>query len=259
MKAQHATALAPAAARQARASAARSAVSHSTVPDTCSGQITSDTIYPCSTPSSTGTDTFTLTLADSADLLLIRALSTSGNTLGITVTAPDTTAVTCQSTDLTQCPTTAAGTYTVQVASQSSAYTLDYTALLSDTSCAVADPSFAAPVLQGTVAAGQTGACYTLGMASGDVLHAYVASSNWGEMNTTVYDATGIQICVDDQGDCTLTGTAPYRVRVGDLYGRANTYWQALYNITHPQGCGPSPSRSTARCPTRVPPSSAGR
>ena len=239
VKARHATALAPAAARQARASAARSAVTHSTVPDTCSGLITSDTIYPCSTPSSTGTDTFTLTLADSTDLLLIRALSTSGNTLGITVTAPGGTAVTCQSTDLTQCPTTAAGTYTVQVANQSSAYTLDYTALLSDTSCTAADPSFATPVLQGTVADGQTGACYTLNMASGDVLHAYLASTSteFGAMNTTVYDATGTQICVDDQGDCTLTGTAPYRVRVGDLYGRADTYWQTLYDVTHPQGC----------------------
>ena len=237
VKAQHATALAPAAARQARASAARSAVSHSTVPDTCSGQIASDTIYPCSTPSSTGTDTFTLTLAGSTDLLLIRALSTSGNTLGITVTAPGGTAVTCQSSDLTQCPTTAAGTYTVQVASQSSAYTLDYTALLSDTSCTVADPSFATPVLQGAVAAGQTSACYTLNMASGDVLHADLISTTWDEANATVFDATGTQICIDDQGDCTLTGTAPYRVRVGDLYGRADSYYATFNDVTHPQGC----------------------
>ncbi|HTJ71990.1 MAG TPA: hypothetical protein VL551_30900 [Actinospica sp.] len=237
--AQHATALAPAAARQARAAAAHSAITHADVPDTCSGAITSDTVYPCSTPSSTGTDTFTLTLADSTDLLLIRALSTSGNTLGITVTDPSSNTVSCSSTDLVQCPTTAAGTYTLQVQNQSSDYTLDYTALLSDTSCATADPSFATGVLQGSVADGQTGACYTLNMASGDVLHADLASSSteFGQMNTTVYDATGTRICVDDQGDCTLTGTAPYRVRVGDLYGRADTYWQTLYDITDPQGC----------------------
>jgi hypothetical protein len=237
IKARHATPLAPTEAKQARAAAARSALSAADVPDTCSGQISSDTIYPCSTPSSTGTDTFTLTVTDATDLLLIRALSTSGNTLGITVTAPDSTVLNCQSTDLTQCATSAAGTYTLQVASQSSDYTLDYTALLSDTSCATADPSFATGVLQGNVAAGETGACYTLNMASGDVLTAELASTSWDEANATVFDATGTQICIDDQGNCTLTGTAPYRVRIGDLYGRADGYYATFNDLTHPQGC----------------------
>ncbi|HET9169014.1 MAG TPA: hypothetical protein VFN97_06235 [Actinospica sp.] len=237
VKAKHAAGLAPAAARQARAAAAHSAISTATVPDTCSGQISPDTVYPCSTPSGTGTDTFTLTLADTTDLVQIRALSTTGNTLGVTVTAPGGTALTCQNTDLVQCATSASGTYTVQVQSQSSDYTLDYTALLSDSSCAAADPSFATPVLQGSLAAGETGACYTLNMTSGHVLHAYTASSQYGELNATVYDATGTQICIDDQGDCTLTGTAPYRVRVGDLYGHADDYWLTLNDITDPQGC----------------------
>jgi hypothetical protein len=219
-------------ARAARAAAAKAAI-HSEVADTCSGQISPDTIYPCSTPSSSGTDSFTVTVPDAADVLIIQALSTSGNTLGVTVTAPGGTGVICQN----GCITAAAGTYTLQVQNQSSAYTLDYSALLSDTTCAAANPSFATGVLQGSVAAGSVGSCYTLDMQSGHVLHAYVAGTTWGEMSDTVYDSTGTQICVDDQGDCTLTGTAPYRVLVSDLYGRANTYYTTLYDVTDPQGC----------------------
>jgi hypothetical protein len=232
VKARQTTELSAEQARAARASAAMAAV-HSDVADTCSGQISPDTIYPCSTPSSSGTDVFTVTVPDATDVLIIQALSTSGNTLGYTVTAPGGAAVTCQS----GCITDAVGTYTLQVQNQSSAYTLDYTALLSDTTCAMANPSFATGVLQGSVAAGSVGSCYTLGMASAHVLHAYVAGTTWGEMSDTVYDSTGTEICVDDQGDCTLTGTAPYRVLVSDLYGRANTYYTTLYDVTDPLGC----------------------
>ena len=232
VKARQTTALPADQARAARAAAAKAAV-HSDVANTCSGQISPDTIYPCTTPSSSGTDVFTVTVPDAADVLLIQALSTSGNTLGVTVTGPGGTAVTCQN----GCITVAAGTYTLQVQNQSSAYTLDYTALLSDTTCAAADPSFATPVFQGSVVAGSVGACYTLAIASGHVLHADVAGTTWGEMSMAVYDSTGARICVDDQGDCTLTGTAPYRVLVSDLYGRANTYYASLYDVTDPQGC----------------------
>jgi len=232
VKARQTAALPADQARAARAAAARAAV-HGDVADTCSGQISPDTVYPCSTPSSSGTDVFTATVPDAADVLIIQALSTSGNTLGVTVTGPGGTAVTCQN----GCVTAAAGTYTLQVQNQSTAYTLDYTALLSDTTCAAANPSFAAGVLQGSVAAGSAGTCYTLDMTSGHVLHADVAGTTWGEMSTAVYDATGTQICVDDQGDCTLTGTAPYRVLASDLYGRANTYYATLYDVTEPQGC----------------------
>lgn len=233
VKARQTTELSADQARAARASAAKAAAVHSDVADTCSGQISPDTIYPCSTPSSSGTDDFTVTVPDAADVLIIQALSSSGNTLGYTVTAPGGEAVTCQN----GCITVAAGTYTIAVQNQSSAYTLDYTALLSDTTCAAADPSFATGVLQGSVVAGSVGSCYTLAIASGHVLHAYVAGTTWGEMSDTVYDSTGTEICVDDQGDCTLTGTAPYRVLVSDFYGRANTYYTTLYDVTDPQGC----------------------
>jgi len=232
VKARQTTALPADQARAARAAAARAAV-HSDVASTCSGQISPDTVYPCTTPSSSGTDVFTVTVPDAADVLLIQALSTSGNTLGVTVTGSGGTAVTCQN----GCITATAGTYTLQVQNQSSAYTLDYTALLSDTTCAAANPSFATPVLQGSVTAGSVGACYTLDMTSGHVLHAYVAGTTGSQMSVAVYDSTGTRICVDDEGDCTLTGTAPYRVLVSDPYGRVNTYYATLYDVTDPQGC----------------------
>jgi len=133
VKARQTTALPADQARTARAAAARAAV-QSDVADTCSGQISPDTVYPCSTPSSSGTDTFTVTVPDATDVLIIQALSTSGNTLGVTVTAPGGGAVTCQN----GCITAAAGTYTLQVQNQSSTYSLDYTALLSDATCAEA-------------------------------------------------------------------------------------------------------------------------
>ncbi len=230
---------APAAdSKSLRAAATRSAMAHNSVPDTCSGAIVADTVYPCAAP--TGTDTYTVTLPDAADLLVVRAVATGGSALPITVTAPDSDAVTCQQPvwyQPPQCATTQAGTYTVQVQDGGSAFTLAYTALLSDTSCTVANPSFSAPTIQGSLAAGAVGNCYTLAMTSGSVLHAALSSTPYQELNVVVYDATGAQICVDDQGDCTLTGTAPYRVLASDTYGNANTYALQLNSVSQPQGC----------------------
>ncbi|MFC1417669.1 hypothetical protein, partial [Streptacidiphilus cavernicola] len=197
-----------------------------------------DTVYPCTAPA--GTDSYTLTLPDPADLLLVRAETTDGSQLPITVTAPDSSQVSCQQPywfQVPQCATTQAGGYTVQVQDNGSAFTLDYTALLSDTSCAAADPSFSTPEIHGSVAAGATGNCYTLAMASGDVLHVGLSSDPYQETSVVVYDATGAQVCVDNLGNCTLTGTAPYRVLATDQYGRAASYDLLLNSITRPQGC----------------------
>ncbi len=163
--------------------------------------------------SASGTDTFTLTLTSSTDLLLIRVLDAAGNSLNFTVTAPDNSAVTCQQpsfNQIPQCATSQAGVYTLQVQNGGASYTLAYRAL-SDASCTAANPSFATSALTATLAAGGVGACYTLAMTAGQVLHANSTSAQQ-DLLVTVYDSTGTQICFDDQGDCALTGTGPYFV-----------------------------------------------
>ncbi|WP_370114148.1 hypothetical protein [Streptacidiphilus sp. MAP12-33] len=246
-----------------RVAAVRAALAHArTSASVCSGAVTPDTVYSCTTPSATGTDSYTLTLSQAPDLLLIRAQGTGGTALATTVTAPDGTALNCQASSwfqLPQCHTGQTGTYTVQVQNGGGAYTLSYLPLLSDAGCTVADPSFSTPTLQGSLAAGAAGACYSLAMPSGHVLHANSFSATGQNLLITVYDATGTQVCFDDTGDCPLTGTAPYRVLADDEYGNADPYALQLNDITQPQGClaaeqgtyGSDPDgSSTDRCRT---------
>jgi hypothetical protein len=251
-----------AAAIQARrAAAVRTALASAQVPDTCSGAIEPDTVYPCTTPSSSGTDTFTLSLTSTTDLLFFRILDTAGNNLSFTLTAPDDSTVSCEQpsfNQMVQCPTSQSGTYTLQVQNGGGSYTLAYQPLLSDTSCAVADPSFATPVLTASLTVGEVGACYTLAMSAGQILHVNSTSAEQ-DLLVTVYDSTGAQICIDDQGDCTLTGTAPYFVEADAISADAITYDLELNNITDPVGCltgsqltyGSAPDTSSAdRCRT---------
>jgi hypothetical protein len=217
--------------RRLRAAAAKSASAKTNVANTCSGAISPDVVYPCNTPSSTGTDTFTVNLASAKDILVVLALSAGGNALPITVTAPGGAVLNCAAPtyyQLPQCATSAAGTYTLQVTNEGDDYTLSYLPLLSDPACAVADPSFASSTLQGSVDAGGVGTCYTVNSASGDTLLAD-STSTGSSFLVTVYDSTGAQICFDDQGTCTLTGTGPYRVLVD--------YYLQLNDITEPTGC----------------------
>jgi hypothetical protein len=228
-----------AAIRAPRATAVRAALASSQVPDTCSGLIQPDTVYPCATPSSSGTDTFTLSLTSSTDLLLFQILSSTGSALSFTVTAPGGGTVSCEQpnyNEMPQCPTSQPGTYTLQVQNGGSSYTLAYRALLSDTSCAVANPSFATPPLTASLTAGSVGTCYTLAMTAGEILHVNSTAEDQ-DLLVTIYDSTGTQICVDDQGDCPLTGTGPYRVQADAISADAITYDLELNNITNPQGC----------------------
>jgi hypothetical protein len=225
--------------RARRADAVRTALARTTVPDTCSGSIQPDTVYPCTTPSASGTDTFTLTLTSSTDLLLIRVLDAAGNSLNFTLTAPDNSPVSCQQpsfNQIPQCATSQAGVYTLQVQNAGGSYALAYRALLSDASCTAANPSFAAPALMATLAAGGVGSCYTLAMTAGQVLHAN-STSVQQDLLVRVYDSTGAQICFDNQGDCTLTGTGPYFVQADAVSAGATTYDLELNNLTDPQGC----------------------
>ncbi|MBR7832072.1 hypothetical protein KDL01_02310 [Actinospica durhamensis] len=224
----------------ARAAAARSVIAHSTVPDTCSGAIAADTVYPCTTPSATGTDTFTVTLTSSHDLLVFDVLNTSspgGGLLPVSITPPGGTATTCTAATyarLPGCATNAAGTYTIQVTNYGVDYTIDYLPLLSDSSCTAADPTFATwTPLTGTIAAGQAGACFSLDALSGDVLSDDALYGN----ELTVYDSTGTAICDDDQGVCTLSGVAPYRLLDTYTSGGSYSYGMYLKDITDPTGC----------------------
>ena len=240
-----------AAIRAGRAVAVRAALAGAAVPDTCSGLIQPDTVYPCTTPSGTGTDTFTLSLTSPTDLLLIRSLSTSGNALALTLTAPGGGAVSCQQSSIdqmVQCPTSQAGTYTLQVQNESDSYTLAYRPLLSDSSCTAANPSFASPVLTASLAAGGVGACYTLAMTAGQILHVNSTALNQGLL-VTVYDSTGAQICFDDQGDCPLAGTGPYFVQADAVNADAITYHLELNNISQPRGCRPGPQLTYGSAP----------
>ena len=261
-RAQAPGAASTAAAKQARSAAAQAALAHPEVADTCSGAIDADTVYPCTSPSDTGTDSYTLTLPDASDVLFVRAVGSFGNNVGVTVTAPDDSTVACNESNWNlpdSCPTTQAGTYTVQIQNGGSDYTLAYSALLSDTSCGTADPSFAAAALQGSTAAGSVGDCYTLAMTSGQVLDVNLSSDPYQNLGVVVFDSTGAQICQDDQGDCTLTGTGPYRVLATGFNGAATSYDLQLNDVTQPQGCvadaqqtyGTAPdASSTVRCRT---------
>ena len=234
--------------RQVEASAARQAIAHATVPDTCSGAISPDTVYPCTTPSGTGTDTFTITVANAADQLFIRVMpagSTGSGALPLTVTAPDSSSVTCQQPfQVYICATTVAGTYTVAVASSGTSYTIAYTDLLAESTCPAASTSFADAPPQGTTVAGAAGTCYSLTMPTGDTLQVNDFSQP-DRIGVAVFDATGTEICStwwSSYTTCTMTGTAPYRVIVSSGYGDAETYAVELNDLSDPQGCAASVS-----------------
>jgi hypothetical protein len=241
-------ALSAAQRRQVEASAARQAIAHATVPDTCSGAISPDTVYPCTTPSSAGTDTFTITVANATDQLFIQVMpagSTGSATLPITVTAPDSSSVTCQQpAQVYICATTVTGTYTIAVTSSGSSYTIAYTDLLAESTCPAASASFAAAPPQGTTVAGAAGTCYSLTMPTGDTLQVNDFSQP-DRIGVTVYDATGTEICStwwSSYMTCTMTGTAPYRVIVSSFSGDAETYTVELNDLSDPQGCAASVS-----------------
>jgi hypothetical protein len=237
------TVTAPSATAQARSAAAKTAIAHSTVADTCSGAIEPDVVYPCTSPSASGTDTFTINLTSSTDVVFfeVDATASSGASV-VSLTAPgSTTATTCSSSLMSsvgQCATSGAGTYTVTVASNEIDYTIAYTPLLSDTNCTAADLSFAATVAQTTVAAGETGDCFTLGsLTAGDTFEYAYQSSVGYQTSMVVYDSTGTQVCTTSDGACTLTGTGPYRVFFSAYNPSGYTYSLQLTSLTDPAGC----------------------
>jgi len=231
------------------AAAARKAIAAATVTNTCSGVIEPDTIYPCSTPSSTGTDTFTFTLASSTDLVFLQIVSTGGNSLGYALTAPDGTAASCQQADIGwECHTSQAGTYTLAVDNGGNSYTVDFTALLSDTNCSALDTSFAAAPTQGSIAAGGTGTCYGLDLPSGSVISEALNGQSGVFSNVDVFDSTGANQNCGGGLTCTLGGTAPYFVFVS-AYGSADTYQLVVNSVSNPTGCATAAQLSYGQAP----------
>lgn len=244
----------PSQAKQARSAAAKSAIAHATVPNTCSGAISPDAVYPCSTPSGTGSDTFTVSLSDTADVLVIQVLSTSGNELPFTLTAPGGATVSCVSSSyygqIPQCATSAPGAYTVAVSNQGSNYTISYMPILSDTTCGALSSSFAAAPTQGTSASGAVGLCYTLDVATGHTVFTNMTyDAPYLETQLTIFDSTGAQICLDTGGMCALTGTGPYRVLVDNGSGTALSYGTSVGDVTAHTGCITTPQMAYGVAP----------
>ncbi|WP_327132398.1 hypothetical protein OG311_16345 [Streptomyces sp. NBC_01343] len=217
------------------------------------------------------TASFALTLPQQKDVVLLQVVSAGvGSTK---LVGPDGAQVVCESVlgsgfsgGAQRCATGKAGTYTLQVWNGSSVQTavsVSYAPLLSSTACkavGAADRKLGAPtVFHGSPAAGSAGDCYALDLAPNDVLRSYISTFR---ITRTVYDATGAQICSsrDHEGealDCTLTGTAPYRMAVLQASGAAETYDLTVARLSKPEGCaivepqafGVSPDlSSTASC-----------
>jgi hypothetical protein len=228
------------------------------VPNTCSGAISADTVYPCSTPSSTGTDTFTVTVSSTHDLLIFNVLSTNYTQLPVSITPAGGTATTCAVPaygQLPACATSAAGTYTIQITNYGIDYTIAYMPLFSDPSCTAADPSFATSTpVTGSIAGGSAGACVSLNVPSGHIVTS-TQQSSFGNSLVTIYDSTGAAVCDDNQGTCTLTGTGPYRVLVTYVSGGSSTYSLLLKDIVDPTGCVAAPQGEYGTAPGSSSPS----
>ncbi|WP_329565299.1 hypothetical protein [Kitasatospora sp. NBC_01266] len=264
-------------AKSARGEAVR-AVQQSAPPGPCPATLAPQTVVGCAV-GAYQTASFSITLPQQTDLVLIQAVAAQG-TLYPTMVAPDgSTKVTCDSPfgsgygyGVLRCPTSQAGTYSLQVKDGSgtqNGISVSYLPLLSATGCktvAATDRTLGAPtVFPGSLPVASAGDCYTLDLAANDVLRSY---ANTYRVTQTVYDATGKQVCTDQSNpgnglDCRLAGTAPFRVTVQQSSGAAQDYSYSAARLSQPEGCtvvepqafGTTPDLSgTARCRTlRVP------
>jgi len=184
-------------------------------------------------------------------VLVFQTTSTGVSPPPIAVTAPDSTAVSCQPLQYGQdeCATSQQGTYTVAVTSDYVAYTLAYTALLTEpgSTCPTVSLSLAASSVTGSLMAGQAGACYSLSAASGHILYAF-GVSYVKQVQTAIFDAAGNLVCAQVTGTCTLTGTGPYRMLASDA-GQADSYEFQYADVTEPSGCAPVAQQAFGQVP----------
>lgn len=233
--------------RRLRSSAAHSAFQQA-ADSTCSGPINADTLYSCQTPSSTGTDTYTLTLPAGPNVLVFQTTDPYGIAPPITVTAPDATVLTCQQSPVDECATSQQGTYTVAVTNEGTTYTLEYTALLTEPTCPNISLSFAGAAVQGSLTAGQTGNCYSISATIGHILYTY--EGPYGQQaDAAIFDGSGNLVCAQVTGTCTLTGSGPYRVLASNS-GQAESYEFQLADLTDPSGCTTVPQQVFGQVPS---------
>ncbi|MDA8320954.1 MAG: hypothetical protein M0030_14295, partial [Actinomycetota bacterium] len=238
-----------------RAAAALAARGQAAV-STCSGTIVAGKLYSCQNPSSSGTDTYTLSLPAGPNALVFQITSGAGISMPITVTAPGGTALNCQQSPLQTCPASQQGTYTLAVASSGTTYTLEFTALLSppQSACPAISLSFAGPVVTGSLTAGQVGDCYSVSAPAGHSLYLY-AGPYGQQADSAIFDASGNLVCAQVSGTCALTGTGPYRLLASNA-GQPGTYEFQVADLTQPAGCvsvqlqayGQVPALSAAQC-----------
>ncbi|WP_371479871.1 hypothetical protein [Kitasatospora sp. NBC_00315] len=243
---------------------------------TCPASLAPSTVVTCSVEPY-ATAALTLTLPQPKDLVMLQVIAAQG-WIYPKLVAPDGTDVACENPlgagygyGVLRCATSQAGTYALQVRDGNGMVTgvsLSYLPLLSAACRAVGagDRTLGAPtVFHGSLPTGSAGDCYTLDLASGDLLRSYASTY---QVVQTVYDATGKEVCTsrNDTGnglDCLLTGSAPFRVTVQQSSGTAQEYDFTAARLSRPEGCAPvepqafgvSPDLSpTARCRTlRVP------
>ncbi|WP_280688621.1 MULTISPECIES: hypothetical protein [unclassified Kitasatospora] len=260
-------------AKSARSEAVR-ALQQSTPTGPCPATLDPQTVAGCAV-GAYQTASFSITLPQQTDLVLIQAVAAQGTLYPVLVAPDGTTKVTCDSPfgagygyGVLRCPTAQAGTYSLQVKDGSgtqNGISVSYLPLLSATGCktvAATDRTLGAPtVFPGSLPVASAGDCYTLDLAAGDVLRSY---ANIYRVTQTVYDATGKQVCTDQSNpgnglDCRLTGSAPFRVTVQQPSGAAQDYSYSAARLSQPEGCtlvqpqafGTTPDlSSTARCRT---------
>jgi hypothetical protein len=235
-------------AKSLRAKAAAHALASASAKDAqataCGGPLAFDTVHACASITDGGSDTYTLTTGHADDLLTVQLTQTGQGAVTATLTGPDGTDTGCQITGWfgpAECPTGAAGTYTLVVsdAYDTSGYSLSVSSLQSSpcTTLTAAQLPFGAPALTGSLAAGGASACYApAGGGSGDLLR--VGGLPDG-LRATVYDAHSTDVCYLQPGQdtCAVTGTGPYRVILRDLYAEAVTYEVNLNRVSYPAGC----------------------
>ena len=218
---------------------------------TCSGSIQAGTLYSCQSPSSTGTDTYALTLPAGSNVLVFQTTDAYGIALPITVTAPGGAALSCQQSPVDECATNQQGTYTVAVTNDGIAYTLEYTALLTEASCPKLSLSFTAAAERGSLTAGQVGKCYAFSAPSGHILYLYQGPYG-NQVNAAIFDASGNMVCAQVMGTCTLTGSGHYRVLASNS-GQAESYQFQLADVTDPSGCAAVPQQTFGQVPALSP------
>ncbi|MEV7589111.1 hypothetical protein AB0O42_02430 [Streptomyces sp. NPDC089922] len=211
------------------------------VPGACPATVAPHTVVTCALDKG-ATASLALSPALRADLVLLRFVAAENGTT-VRLVAPDGTTVDCRFSTVGQCPTTKAGTYTLVVRNDGERrgeVSLSYVPLLSTSACrtvGAGDRTLGAPTrFRATVAPLAVGECFTLDLASGDVLRMHTD----GIFSTAVYNGAGTAVpCAPQTGtshvDCTLTGPAPFRAAVTNLSGLS--YDLSFARLSRPEGC----------------------